>query len=119
MNKEERTASDIEFEEEFEEENDMKPGTVSRIRGQLSNAGISTTEELDTLGFYKLLGDTLTERDEVKEELDLRTKKEKKDLLKKEKRKKKKAKKARSPDNHDDEEVENEEEMEMEEEEEK
>ena len=113
MNKEERTASDIEFEEEFEEENDMKPGTVSRIREQLSNAGISTTEELDTLGFYKLLGDTLTERDEVKEELDLRTKKEKKDLLKKEKRKKKKkAKKARSPDNHDNEEKEMEEEEE-------
>ena len=43
------TASDIE--EEFEEVKDMKPGTVSRIREQLSNAGILNTEEMDTLRF--------------------------------------------------------------------
>ena len=112
------TASDVELEEEFEEVNDMKPGTVSRIREQFSNAGMSNSEEFDHLEFYKLLGETLMERDEALEASDSKMKKEKKDLLKKEKRKKKKkARKARSSDNQDNEEgVEDKEEMEEEEE---
>ena len=108
--------SDIEIEEQFEEENKMRPGTISRIRDQLLGTGLSDNGEINQSEYYKLLGETMTARDEALEALDLRTKKEKKDLRKKEKRKKKKeAMKAKSPNSQDD----DEEEMEEEEEEEK
>ena len=101
----------MEEDEGFEEESGMKPGMVSKIRDQLSGTGLSGSV-MSQGEYYKLLGETMKDRDEALEKLDSMTKKEKKDQRKKEKRKKKKEEKRVKTSNSQDDEEEMEEEEE-------
>ena len=110
---ESREKKEIEEGERFEEESGLKPGTVAKIRDQLSGTGLSGGSIMSQDEYVKLLGETMNAHDDALEKLDEVTKKKKKDRRKKEKRKKKKEeKRAKSSNSRDDD---NEEEMEEEE----
>ena len=80
--------------EKFEEEENLRPGTVSQIRDQLSGTGLVGYTEMTPSVYFKLLGESLNARDEALEQLDEMTKKERR-------KKKKEKKKEKSPSSDD------------------